>query len=983
MGFFGVKGPKQLLASAIATALNEFFEVDEKSIESNLLRDAKIVLRKVKLRSQRTNCTNNNSSDEVVVMDTTGSVEEVCFKWTWVLGSSTDKMWVKDVSFTIRGLDLKMQLSIETTEKAEREDSCQGKIIQNKNDCTADSKIHQEGRIEIYIRNQVENIIDALTLVVKDFKFTLVLPIDIESSLQDSMSSGIIVGGKQLELRSLGRQQGTLNVQNQDRTLIQQLSIGSFYIDVFTLDNDAIVSTFPFLAPVSYEATATKQGGKRFGSIGTGLLFEGRILSCKKKHDSNGASDIIFHIGTSQLGIFSRLGNLMLANKPDINEGEKQRTENIKSVSLDAMTEPSQNIAENLMEDRLKALKEEALKSSVFTIPISSISLVLPNSVKITLESFIFNYYLDGTVLTVKGADGAGILIDDFPLVAIKRDGNTGVKTYWMVDFVSSRFSIEDSGNESINGVISSVQVKMSPTVLKKILDGINMTINATSSLDLSSGFSSDSTQDKRLEGSEELSSIARPKPWVIAIQQNIEIMLEKYAENETISDWLKINVNSLYISVPFSPSSICKSGGIIVGPSSRGGVLITIPQISQIPDKNIILIDGGVSFEAESLKILNEIMDLVNAFSSLDFGQSNKSSKENVSNELQFQIPFIDANILEEALSLRVVDIVATERDLKCSKSIIRDASGISLIMKQVMITFRSSIELSVDLIETFHLPGVISLLEPITNVVVSYRDNSSIDVKMSKVVGLLLDNPEKTEISNSKYDSDSKSAFEIPIAVNVTIDRVTLKKDLQTLKQRQTKISIKKIAFCVDPNKSTQLVGYLPLSLNLDEVTSDLFDLKKTKTSAILNLKTFDEVKNLMIDIPEIIKIHAGASVADWSKIFVKLFRRRKKVEAKVAKPVKFPHAQITPLKIKVSYSGIDTKIHTSAFKGDSTTNSDDLVKFYKAKVLHQAPCLLEDVSLLGVKVVDTAVLVGGHSLGLGKLYHLFSQYVVFYFY
>jgi hypothetical protein len=103
-----------------------------------------------------------------------------------------------------------MQLSIETTEKAEREDSCQGKILQNKNDCTEDSKIHQEGRIEIYIQNQVENIIDALTLVVKDFKFTLVLPIHIESSLQDSMSTGIIVGGKQLELRSLSRQKGHL-----------------------------------------------------------------------------------------------------------------------------------------------------------------------------------------------------------------------------------------------------------------------------------------------------------------------------------------------------------------------------------------------------------------------------------------------------------------------------------------------------------------------------------------------------------------------------------------------------------------------------------------------------------------------------------------------------------------------------------------------------------------------------------------------------
>jgi hypothetical protein len=51
---FGVKGPKTLLASAIAEFLAEFFLVDPTKIESNLLVDAKIVLNHVQLRPQTT-----------------------------------------------------------------------------------------------------------------------------------------------------------------------------------------------------------------------------------------------------------------------------------------------------------------------------------------------------------------------------------------------------------------------------------------------------------------------------------------------------------------------------------------------------------------------------------------------------------------------------------------------------------------------------------------------------------------------------------------------------------------------------------------------------------------------------------------------------------------------------------------------------------------------------------------------------------------
>eukprot|EP00571_Detonula_confervacea_P008156 CAMPEP_0172321794 /NCGR_PEP_ID=MMETSP1058-20130122/44329_1 /TAXON_ID=83371 /ORGANISM="Detonula confervacea, Strain CCMP 353" /LENGTH=57 /DNA_ID=CAMNT_0013037389 /DNA_START=26 /DNA_END=199 /DNA_ORIENTATION=- len=47
-----IKGPKAILSSAIANALGEYFVVDANTIESNLLKDAKIVLRQVKLKEQ-------------------------------------------------------------------------------------------------------------------------------------------------------------------------------------------------------------------------------------------------------------------------------------------------------------------------------------------------------------------------------------------------------------------------------------------------------------------------------------------------------------------------------------------------------------------------------------------------------------------------------------------------------------------------------------------------------------------------------------------------------------------------------------------------------------------------------------------------------------------------------------------------------------------------------------------------------------------
>lgn len=101
-----VKGPKAILSHAIADALAEYFEVDPKAIESNLITNAKIVLRNAKLREQ-------DIHSNQTVATVTGSVDEVSFTWKWTLPSesktknATDAGWVKDAVLTIKGLRLK------------------------------------------------------------------------------------------------------------------------------------------------------------------------------------------------------------------------------------------------------------------------------------------------------------------------------------------------------------------------------------------------------------------------------------------------------------------------------------------------------------------------------------------------------------------------------------------------------------------------------------------------------------------------------------------------------------------------------------------------------------------------------------------------------------------------------------------------------------------------------------------------------------
>mmetsp|Transcript_53304 Transcript_53304/g.129506 ORF Transcript_53304/g.129506 Transcript_53304/m.129506 type:complete len:1054 (+) Transcript_53304:160-3321(+) len=246
-----LKGPKSMLSSAIADALNEYFVVDPHEIQSNLLKDTKIVLRHVQLRESSMVRPNLNTFGNQTCVKTTGVVEEVIFSWSWNTSTTKGKNWIKDAVLTIKGAQFYVDLSEKIQDEQQQQQQQQGNdeggeegetpFSSVDNDAThktveislgttttdtknvsapagrvagggaggqevtlrvldrtdsADSQtkqdIKKQGGFAAYLTNQVRLVLDALTLSIEDFNLTVTMPSpDIAGVVEDEDDDGI------------------------------------------------------------------------------------------------------------------------------------------------------------------------------------------------------------------------------------------------------------------------------------------------------------------------------------------------------------------------------------------------------------------------------------------------------------------------------------------------------------------------------------------------------------------------------------------------------------------------------------------------------------------------------------------------------------------------------------------------------------------------------------------------------------------------
>ena len=87
--------PKNLLASQLSLALAQFFDVDPKRVETNLIRDAKVVLNDIEIKERRL----GDGGDSYLRVS--GSMEQIEFSWVW-----DSAALIKDVKLTVRGVSV-------------------------------------------------------------------------------------------------------------------------------------------------------------------------------------------------------------------------------------------------------------------------------------------------------------------------------------------------------------------------------------------------------------------------------------------------------------------------------------------------------------------------------------------------------------------------------------------------------------------------------------------------------------------------------------------------------------------------------------------------------------------------------------------------------------------------------------------------------------------------------------------------------------
>lgn len=537
-----LKGPKTLLSEAITAALDEFFEVDPDSIYVDLMGDTQIVLTDTKLRPWTAELI--KSDHQIVQSFTTGVVSQVLFSWKWASLGSRSEFWVKDANLSISGLDFKSQLSYQIEEGFERTQS--GRVVASEKPGRRRSslaEIKEAGVVESYIRNQVEHIIDALTIAVEDFEFRIELPPNDLGEVK-----GITASGNSVELKSVG---GALGGEEHLRHrasfvnggLAQQLSFGAISLGTFKTsmtgihEEPFVTMDFPLLEPLSYQLMATRYTGERFGGLTSGLKVVGTpVLS---SHRNNEEMDILFHAGLDQIKTLVDLGNIILQKKSTVKEetngshlvasmdkGNLSRDdgnlgtlleesdqeeagqecvdvlngvvwypslseEEWKAVEKD-FAEDEEEFAkvridwsqEGKKEDVYNSLKND-VKSSVFQFPIAGVSVVLPNEAKLTLEALCVNYKADGTVLKIESEYGSGILIDNYQLVNTNSGHDGSAKSRWVFDVITSRFTVEQDRESGDLPDSNIVQVRWTEKKFGLLIQGWVSLLDAIKGLNL------------------------------------------------------------------------------------------------------------------------------------------------------------------------------------------------------------------------------------------------------------------------------------------------------------------------------------------------------------------------------------------------------------------------------------------------------------------------------------------------------------------
>mmetsp|Transcript_29729 Transcript_29729/g.39557 ORF Transcript_29729/g.39557 Transcript_29729/m.39557 type:complete len:1275 (-) Transcript_29729:989-4813(-) len=268
--------PKQFLVSYLSRSFADFFDVDPSTIETSLLKDARVALIQIQIKERR-----------IGKLLVSGSVEKMEFSWVWNRQSLINdaKLAIEGVQVHVDVVEIEDEHTMAVAAESSITTTNQG-VAEDREATTADWKA-----------KYLQQILNHLTLIVRD----------VEISIHFNNISKVVLQGIDIELKTKS--------EVDDKLLMQVMSV--FSLEAWIDGSDG--SKYPLLDPFGYRADVQRVSGRRFlDGILAGLLIQGHV----NIDESLAASTIRVHAGVQQITALRYLQGILLSIGSE-NNGER------------------------------------------------------------------------------------------------------------------------------------------------------------------------------------------------------------------------------------------------------------------------------------------------------------------------------------------------------------------------------------------------------------------------------------------------------------------------------------------------------------------------------------------------------------------------------------------------------------------------------------------------------------------------------------
>lgn len=697
------RGPRAILAEKIAEVLSEHFVLDPEDIESNLLQDARIVLKNTELRQKQ------YIREELpnTIISVAGVVEEVTFSWRWsfaggdnsttststrsstssssspssVNGYASSGGMVQDVVLTIKGLEVRIGLRGASCDDHEHEHE-QAMLLaeaEGLKNSTLINMMNDTGGAadnQGFMQEYIQQIVDHLTLKIEDFRFVI--------QAGDGGPS-VNICGDGIELGTLASHKSSLKVMKDNKkgtaapsgaVLSQKLSINSFYVNVVSNGTPAFASsTYPLIEPFGYVASVTRLSGMRFqGGILSGLEIVGLpelVPSSKAKGEKSQLNhdSIILHVGCEQMQALCAVGMLLAPSSTT-----SAQSESIAMGGNEVKTEETRLPTTTKYSEERPHVKENT--STVFNLPFPALTFILPpiesstgEQTIITLPKATVVYRADGGIFHIKGQEG------------IKDSGETlidpGEGGEWTIDIVQKMIHLgkRHSANMNIDDEKLVTRINIRQAAVERILSSIAPLLAHNDIVNLQ--------DDWEKKKAVKVQDAAVSDPWSFLLDRTI-LRLESMSDNNDTPTWIEGSIANLHTTL--SPGLNDDDGymmptelqveGLELRSSLEDGSFFVVPSFSL--KEGILLVPetviGSIQSTDEAQKLKEMALSFVETFkilSSHDGGAgvdpSSSDKVQTLPSSFTTQIQNVIFSLKSRGLTVECKNISSEENLFSC----------------------------------------------------------------------------------------------------------------------------------------------------------------------------------------------------------------------------------------------------------------------------------------------------------------------------